>query len=118
MNVLWYDIDSCLKSSEEIDAMIKPNLNGDDPVFGKKYLGELSDFFDAEKLNLLQPDTTADICIVYGTGASLANWEGKLIYVDVPKNEIQYRMRAGSVKNIGCTDTLAYYPNLQKNVFY
>ncbi|MDR6844667.1 ROK family protein [Flavobacterium granuli] len=108
VNVLWYDIDSCLKSSEEIDVMIKPNLNGDDPVFGKRYLGELSDFFDVEKLNLLQPDTTADVCIVYGTGASLANWEGKLIYVDVPKNEIQYRMRACSTKNIGCTDTLVY----------
>lgn len=108
LNVLWYTIDSCLKSSSAIEAMIKPNLNGDDPVFGKRYLGELSDFFDEEKLSLLKADTTADICIVYGTGASLANWKGKLMYVDVPKNEIQYRMRASSVKNIGCTDTLAY----------
>jgi predicted NBD/HSP70 family sugar kinase/mannose-6-phosphate isomerase class I len=108
INVLWYDIDSCLKSSFEIDEMIKPNMNGDDLVFGKRYLGELSDFFDSEKLNLLQPDSAADVCIVYGTGASLANWEGQLIYVDVPKNEIQYRMRACSAKNIGCTDTLAY----------
>lgn len=108
INVLWYDIDSCLKSSAEIDEMIKPNLNGDDPVFGKRYLGELSDFFDAEKLNMLQPDSAADVCIVYGTGASLANWKGQLIYIDVPKNEIQYRMRACSTKNIGCTDTLAY----------
>jgi predicted NBD/HSP70 family sugar kinase/mannose-6-phosphate isomerase class I len=108
MNVLWYDIDSCLKSSEEIDEMIEPNMNGDDPVFGKRYLGELSDFFNAEKLNLLQADTTSDICIVYGTGASLANWEGQLIYVDVPKNEIQYRMRSCSTKNICCTTTLEY----------
>jgi predicted NBD/HSP70 family sugar kinase/mannose-6-phosphate isomerase class I len=108
LNVLWYDIASCLKSSSEIEAMIKPNLNGNDPVFGKRFLGELGDFFDKEKLNLLQGDATADICIVYGTGASLANWNGKLVYVDVPKNEIQYRMRAGSTKNIGTTDTLVY----------
>jgi predicted NBD/HSP70 family sugar kinase/mannose-6-phosphate isomerase class I len=108
INVLWYDIDSCLKSSTEIDEMIQPNLNGEDPVFGKRYLGELSDFFDAQKLNMLQPDITADVCIVYGTGASLANWRGQLVYVDVPKNEIQYRMRACSTKNIGCTDTLVY----------
>jgi predicted NBD/HSP70 family sugar kinase/mannose-6-phosphate isomerase class I len=107
-NVLWYDIDSCLKSSEEINKMIEPNLNGDDPVFGKKYLGELADFFETEKLNKLEPDTSADICIVYGTGASLSNWEGLLLYVDVPKNEIQYRMRAGSAKNIGSKDTLVY----------
>ncbi|MBS7255764.1 ROK family protein [Flavobacterium branchiicola] len=108
INALWYDIDSCLKSSEEIDSIIKPNLNGDDPVFGKKYLGVLSDFFDPEKLKMLHPDTTADLCIVYGTGASLANWNGQLIYVDVPKNEIQYRMRAGSAKNLGCTSILPY----------
>lgn len=107
-NVLWYDIDSCLKSFDEINKMIEPNLNGDDPVFGKKYLGELSDFFDAKKLEMLQPDTAADICIVYGTGASLANWQGHLVYVDVPKNEIQYRMRAGSTKNLGSTATLPY----------
>lgn len=108
LKVLWYDIESCLKSSSEIEDMIKPNLNGDDPVFGKRYLGELADFFDSEKLSLLQADTTADLCIVYGTGASLANWQGKLIYVDVPKNEIQYRMRAGSTQNIGSTETLVY----------
>jgi len=108
INILWYDIDSCLKTAAEIDEMIKPNMNGDDLVFGKRYLGELSDFFDAEKLNMLQPDTTADVCILYGTGASLANWEGQLIYVDVPKNEIQYRMRASSTKNIGCIDSMAY----------
>lgn len=107
-NVLWYDIDSCLKPSDEINKMIEPNLNGDDPVFGKKYLGELSDFFDAKKLEMLQPDAAADICIVYGTGASLANWQGHLVYVDVPKSEIQYRMRAGSTKNLGCTSTLPY----------
>lgn len=107
-NVLWYNIDSCLKSSEEINKMIEPNLNGDDPVFGKKYLGELSDFFEAENLKQLKPDSSADICIVYGTGASLSNWEGLLLYVDVPKNEIQYRMRAGAVKNMGNNETLVY----------
>ena len=107
-NVLWYNIDSCLKSSEEINKMIEPNLNGNDPVFGKKYLGELSDFFEAENLKQLKADTSADICIVYGTGASLSNWEGQLLYVDVPKNEIQYRMRAGAVKNMGNSETLVY----------
>ncbi|AOW10276.1 ROK family protein [Flavobacterium gilvum] len=117
INVLWYDIDSCLKPSSEIDEMIKPNMNGDDLVFGKRYSGELSDFFDSQKLNMLQPDTAADVCIVYGTGASLANWEGQLIYVDVPKNEIQYRMRACAVKNIGSKETLAY-SQIYKRLFF
>lgn len=97
----WYDVSACLKSGDAINAMLAENLNGDDPVFGKKYTGVLADFFDAELLPLLQPDPSADLCILYGTGAALAGWKAPLIYVDVPKNEIQYRMRAGSVTNIG-----------------
>ena len=100
-NVFWYDINACLKPPGEIEKMIEENLNGDDPVFGKKYKGRLADFFDNKKLELLHPDLNADISIVYGTGAALSNWLGLLIYADLPKNEIQYRMRAGSINNIG-----------------
>ncbi len=106
--VYWYDINSCLHSSGKINSMLVESLNGDDPVFGKKYTGTLNDFFDLEKLQLLQPETAADICIVYGTGAALSNWKGMQVYVDVPKNEIQYRMRAGSINNIGAVDSIAY----------
>ncbi len=103
-NVFWYDIDTCLKPPGEIEKMIEENLNGDDPVFGKKYKGSLSDFFDNKKLELLHPDPDADISIVYGTGAALSKWHGLLVYADVPKNEIQYRMRAGSINNIGSSE--------------
>lgn len=99
--IYWYDISACMKPAADIQAMIAPNLNGNDPVFGKKYEGALSDFFDEHKLRLLTPDDTADLCIIYGTGASLANVKGKLVYIDVPKNEIQFRMRAGSISNYG-----------------
>jgi predicted NBD/HSP70 family sugar kinase len=99
--IFWYDINSCLKPAKKIDAIIDDNLNGNDPVFGKKYIGNLVDFFDQQKLEMLQPDPAVDICIIYGTGAALSPINGMLIYLDVPKNEIQYRMRAGSVKNIG-----------------
>ncbi len=104
--IFWYNIDTCLKTPEEINTLVAKNLNGDDPVFGKKYKGNLEDLFDEEKLSLMQPDSSVDLCIVYGTGAALSNWKGVLVYVDVPKNEIQYRMRAGSVKNIGSNDLL------------
>ncbi len=99
--VFWYDINSCLHSPEKINSMLADSLNGNDPVFGKKYNGSLTNFFDDAKLKLLKPDDGVDVCIVYGTGAALANWNGLLVYVDVPKNEIQYRMRAASVNNIG-----------------
>lgn len=99
--IYWYDINACMKPAADIQAMIAGSLNGDDPVFGKKYEGSLAGFFDEHKLCLLTPDYTADICIIYGTGSSLANVKGKLVYVDVPKNEIQFRMRAGSIHNCG-----------------
>ncbi len=103
--VFWYDINTCLHMPEKISAMIADHLNGDDPVFGKKYTGVLADFFDGEKFKMLLPDTAVDLCILYGTGAALSGWKGLLVYVDTPKNEIQYRMRRGSVKNIGSEDS-------------
>ncbi len=100
---LWYDISTCLKPESDIEEMISPNLNGNDPVFGKRYRGELADFFDAAKLGSIKPDPHAEICIVYGTGAALSKWDGLLVYIDIPKNEIQYRMRAKTICNLGAT---------------
>ncbi|NLR59279.1 ROK family protein [Chitinophaga polysaccharea] len=102
--IYWYDISTCQKPAAAIDEMIAGSLNGDDPVFGKRYTGDLLDFFDEKKLKLINPDPAADICIIYGTGAALAGIKGKLLYADVPKNEIQYRMRAGSITNLGASE--------------
>ncbi len=101
VKALWYDVSACLKEEADIDAMIVSNLNGDDPVFGKRFDGELADFFDAEKLSLMKPGADTEMCIAYGTGAALCKWEGLLVYLDTPKNEIQYRMRAKSICNLG-----------------
>lgn len=103
-HIFWYDINACLKPVTEINAMIAGSLNGDDPVFGKRYTGDLLDFFDEKKLKLINPDPAADMSIIYGTGAALAGVKGKLLYADVPKNEIQYRMRAGSITNLGANE--------------
>jgi predicted NBD/HSP70 family sugar kinase/mannose-6-phosphate isomerase class I len=106
--IFWYDIASCLKPAEAITDMISQSLNGDDPVFGKKYTGTMSDFFDGEKLSRIIPAAgTADTCIIYGTGAALTKIKAKLIYIDVPKNEVQYRMRAGSICNLGTEEQTA-----------
>lgn len=99
--VQWYDVDACLHDAAVMEAMVKDSLGGNDPVFGKKFTGELKDFFDPEKLRMFRPAETPGLHIVYGTGAALACPTGKLLYADVPKNEIQYRMRAGSITNIG-----------------
>ncbi len=102
INPNWYNIDAALKSTEEIDKLIEPSLNSDGAksIFGKRYHGELKDFFEEQKLEKIKPESEG-INILYGTGAALAKWKGTLIYADIPKNEIQFRSRAGSFKNLG-----------------
>lgn len=96
----WRDISTCYKPAREIEKLIKPYLNNPDPLFGKIYPGELVDFFDQQKLADFQP-VTGEPTILYGIGSALSNWAGTLIYVDVPKNEIQFRSRAMQVTNLG-----------------
>lgn len=100
----WTNVQEALKAESEINRLVQPFLGGDDPLFGTRFTGQLSDFFDAQKLRTLRPDPKAELNLLYGCGASLAGWEGFLVYVDVPKNEIQFRSRAGTVQNLGASE--------------
>ena len=102
-NVSWINTDDLFKPEEQILEMTASFLGGNDPLFGKKTSLNLVDFFIAGKLKSASPDTVSDINIIIGPGAALAGWEGLLIYIDIPKNEIQFRSRAGSVLNLGHT---------------
>ena len=103
LSPLWWNVGAALRPETEIDEMIKPYLGGDDPIFGFRAPLYIEDYFDSEKLSSLIPDDTAPLNIIYGTGASLAGWDGLLVYVDIPKNEIQFRARAASVTNLGAS---------------
>lgn len=100
INVSWYCIDAATKPEEKIASMLEGYLGGDDPLFGSNFTGTLKDFFDEESLERITSNENT-VSIIYGTGAALANWNGPVIYIDQPKNEIQYRSRAGSVTNLG-----------------
>lgn len=112
----WTNAAAALKQEPAIEAMAAPYLGGSDPLFGTRFQGELSDFFDPAALAALRPDPHADLNILYGCGAALAGWQGCLVYFDVPKNEIQFRSRAGSITNLGVSQPAS--PKVMYKRFY
>jgi mannose-6-phosphate isomerase class I len=97
----WKNVSDYIKKPYVIEKMVAPFIGGDDPIFGKRTNLNLEDFFDLPQINKLSPDPTADINLIMGPGATLAGWKGFLVYIDLPKNEIQFRSRAGSITNLG-----------------
>lgn len=93
----WLDTHRALLSGKELAARIGASIGGDDPLFGKLYTGDLSDFFDLEKLRTM---AGGSVVIIAGPGAALVADPDLLVYADVPKDEIQRRMRAGLATNL------------------
>ena len=104
LRVAWHDVGRARRDPTEIEALVEPFLGGDDPLFGTRFTGSLKDFFDPARLEALKPDLNADLNVISGCGAALAGWEGLLVYVDLPKNEVQFRARAKSATNLGCPE--------------
>jgi mannose-6-phosphate isomerase class I len=115
LNANFIDIADYFKSSEEIEELVQPFLGTPTSVWGTKCTLELADLF--ELANIPSPDKNSDINIVIGTGAALAGWDGPIVYIDVPKNEIQFRMRAGSVGNLG-TDKIIEPAQMYKRFYF
>lgn len=101
IQVHWIDVSAWMKKEEVINEMVAPFLGKEDSVWGTKCNLRLSDFFNMHELQLLQPAVDTGCTIIYGTGAAMVSWRAPVVYLDVPKNEIQYRMRAGSITNLG-----------------
>jgi mannose-6-phosphate isomerase class I len=111
----WINVNKALKPESIIHEITANYDGGDDPLFGKLYDGQLSDFFDVEKLKSLKPEPNK-LNILYGAGAALAGWKCTLLYIDVPKNEIQFRSRANTICNLG--EKLPSDPKNQYKRFY
>ncbi|RBQ02736.1 class I mannose-6-phosphate isomerase [Pedobacter miscanthi] len=103
IRVNWIRSSASMKTSQEVSQMVEPFLGEDKSVWGKKTTLQLGDFFN-DDYHFIQPDTTCEVNIIIGMGAALVNWDAPVVYLEIPKNEIQYRMRAGSVTNLGADD--------------
>ncbi|RYG02586.1 MAG: hypothetical protein EOO02_10265 [Chitinophagaceae bacterium] len=98
--VNWIDVSEALKPSEIIESLIKPFMGESDSLWGRRSTLSLIEFFDLKKLAEIKGN--GELTIVYGTGASLVSIsDATIVYIDIPKNEIQYRMRAGAITNLG-----------------
>ncbi|MGK6351007.1 class I mannose-6-phosphate isomerase [Parapedobacter sp. DT-150] len=110
--VSFTPVTTYLKSANTIEEIVSPYLGGNDPVFGRKTSLRLPDFFEMGDLGELSTESDTDIHIIYGCGAALCNWDAPITYIDLPKYELQLRMRNDEVYNLGAlhlTDQKATY---------
>ncbi|MFY7825634.1 MAG: ROK family protein [Flectobacillus sp.] len=101
IGVQWIQTADFFKSEEIISQIVSPFMGENDSVWGKKTHLSISDFFEVEQYkSRVSEQQNVDLTIVIGTGSALFG-KGKIVYFDLPKNEIQYRMRAGHIANLG-----------------
>lgn len=99
----WINTYDLFRPGAEITDMTREFLGGDDPLFGKRTTLTLDEFFAPGMPGSASPDPRADFNFIVGPGAALAGWDGLLVYLDVPKDEIQRRSRQGLITNLGIT---------------
>jgi mannose-6-phosphate isomerase class I len=92
------------KTSGEIDALVAPELGGDDPIFGRLTRLTLQDFLDPEKVVDIRSRIKAiksGTVLVYGPAALLCCEPDLVVYADMTRWEAQLRQRANKISNLG-----------------
>ncbi|TFF36574.1 class I mannose-6-phosphate isomerase [Mucilaginibacter psychrotolerans] len=100
----WVETVDFLKDPQDVQQLVTPFLGEYESVWGTKCSLTLTDLFKEDELIGQLPDESTAINIIIGPGAALANWDAAIIYIDLPKNELQFRMRAGAVTNLGAAE--------------
>jgi len=100
----WIKTSAYLKPAQVVETLIEPFLGAPDAVWGTKCTLSLHDLYELDKLTEQLPNEAADLNIVIGPGAALSGWDVPVIYIDLPKNELQFRMRAGAITNLGASE--------------
>jgi mannose-6-phosphate isomerase class I len=105
VNVQWHFTESLYKDVAIIDEMVAPFTGNYGDVWGTKTTLSLADFFVRTDIG---EDPGADLTIVLGTGAALTHSSAPVVFLEMAKNELQYRMRAGAVSNLGSGTTTSH----------
>jgi len=112
----WILTSDYFKPEEQINRMTEPFLGGDDPIFGYRSDLELKDWFDFPG-DIGTADPARAMTLILGSGAFLFSPAGYRVYVDLPKNELQFRSRAGSISNLGASAAIEPKPAYKRFYF-
>ena len=115
-----FDTAPALACECTIDDLIQEYVT-DDPVFGFVCPYSLADFFDQQKVHELQRQISQSVVstLVVGIGASLMAPDADLlIYADMPRWEIQLRLRQDQLSNLGAANGSAPFAHKYKRAFY
>ena len=112
----FINIEDALISNTEIENAISKFTGGDDPLFGTRTNLDILDFFNMEAINEFKKQGSNEFRIIYGPGASLVDRSAFLVYIDLPKNEVQFRSSAGLKTHIGTSPVNPRY-DYKRNYF-
>lgn len=91
------------RDEQSLHDMLARNLTND-RVFGVLSCHQLREFLDPQVLHDLQERVARcaeGLIVIYGPGAALVHAGDMLVYADLPRWEIQQRMRSGELGNWG-----------------
>jgi predicted NBD/HSP70 family sugar kinase/mannose-6-phosphate isomerase class I len=114
--VRWYDAAAFQLPAASMAKLAEPFVGKPGEVWGTRCTLEMADFFDVELFSALRSDEDVSLNIIIGTGAALAAWDD-LVYFDLPKNEIQFRMRAGQPVSLLSTSGFSN-PEIYKRLYF
>ncbi len=121
VHALWIDAEKLFKNERAIKNMIYPDVT-DDRVFGYLTRLNIEDYFDEKKLRQAREEIdkiSEGMIMVYGSGPGFVATDfDLLIYADMPRWEIQQRMRRNEVDNLGVRNKEADFAEKYKQGYF
>lgn len=117
---LWIDCRDSFKTMAEIEEMVYPDVT-DDAIFGYMTRLNMINYFNNGKLREAQENilNNTGTVVIYGPGASLmVDQPDLLVYFDMARWEIQLRMRANRVSNLGLQNKNATFNYQYKQAYF